>query len=90
MQPDITITQDAIFTRKVEKFILKHPRIEDSIRGIIWLLKRSPEEGTPLSKPLSPNYRILDIAPPMNGFPGIWVVYKFKNNTITLWDIDYY
>jgi hypothetical protein len=81
------VAQSQIFTKKAEKLRTKYKRIDDSLRGIVWLLSHSPEEGSTLGPPLSPKYRALVMGPPANPLPKIWIAYKLDGGVITLEDI---
>jgi hypothetical protein len=82
------IAQSHIFIKKAERIRTKYKRIDDSLRGIVWLLSRSPEEGSTLGPPLSPKYRALVIGPPANPLPRIWIAYKLDGGVVTLEDIE--
>jgi hypothetical protein len=57
------------------------------VRGLIWRLDRGPEDGDVMEMPLGPHYRHMNIEKPADDFPDVFVLYKFKNNVVTLEEI---
>jgi hypothetical protein len=90
MAPSATVIQSEKFKIKVAKIKLDIPRIEESIKGVIWILERSPEEGRKIPPPAGGKYRIIDIDRPIEAFPGLWIVYSLEKNVVTLLELNTY
>jgi hypothetical protein len=92
MPPDrvlAMVVESDFFTGKVTRISSTYARIYQHVAGIKWRLEREPEAGEKLGEPLGAS-RILDLGPPIEGLPGVWIAYNFKNNTVKLIDIDLY
>jgi len=89
MRDQTIVEQSKLFKNKIKKLKTKFPRIDDSVRGLIWALERCPEKGEVLGEPLG-SHRLLDIGPPGDGFPGLWIGYAINGNKVILEDIINY
>ena len=88
MKAHAKVVQGRFFSKKIQKFKTKYPRINESIDGATLLLQRSPKEGRSLGEPLA-MHRILHVDPPVKGYPEIWIVYSYNdNNKVKLFDIE--
>ena len=88
MSPFTAVSQSEDFKRRVEKFRSDYPRIDDSVRGIIWRLQRAPEDGYKPGPPAGPKYMMMVFEKPTEDLPGLLLVYEYENNNVILKDLQ--